>query len=150
MKKIIGIGIALISFSCSQAAEDIFPENHSPLYQWIGYIAECMGCTAVHVLGNYIQEDTDCVVGLGIFFIQVYLAKALQNYISKELFELNANDWAAAENNWAQFWGWLLSGYISKLTHSSSLNRRDVQQLHKILMKLEEIVKERKISVHIS
>jgi len=130
---------------CSEAGIPV--KSNTELYQWLGYLSECAACAAVHGTGSCLQENSsDPLLALAIFVAQFYIAKAAQVYISDEVFNFQANDWAAAENNWAHFWGWLFSGHMAKMMERCTELRRS----NMFAEKLKYVLKQRRIEIYIS
>ena len=104
---------SLLSLSTAYASESArCSENQRPaLNQWLGYCAQIGAVKIVHDMGNgiliNISDPVVCLLGImGKFMI----AKAAQEFVSVDMFAFDRNyDWAAMDNNYAGFWGWLIA-----------------------------------------
>lgn len=87
--------------------------------QVAGFLTQLAATTSVHIIGDtlidlchkprYERTPHDVLVAVCIWLCKFDIAKRLQNYVSDNLFEFESDDWAAAENNYANFYGWLLA-----------------------------------------
>jgi len=77
--------------------------------QWKGYAAQFASSALIHAVGyafikEHCRNDPSRVFA---FLVQLWVAKTMQHHISEDIYEFNNNDWAASQNNWAHFWGWV-------------------------------------------
>ena len=121
MKNIlILVAIAACTVSISSADKAIIIKDaqtnleqtkpHDQAYQWKGYATQLAACALIHALGRHLNNRTD--LGLVVILAQIYAAGEMKKYISDDVFEFNQQDWAYADNNYSNFWGWLTTEYI--------------------------------------
>ncbi len=84
---------------------------HNQAYQWKGYATQLAACALIHAIGQHVNNRTD--LGLIVLLAQICAAAEMKKYISNDVFEFNPKDWAHADNNYANFWGWLTTLYIA-------------------------------------
>ena len=86
------------------------------LTQWHGYLVQLGAAATVHALGNVIACHTEPLpLCLFVLLCKHGLAKAIQESISRDAFEFTQADWASSDNNYANFWGWLIAADTPRL-----------------------------------
>lgn len=93
--------------------------------QVIGFLTQVAATAGVYALGNQLaatvcpsrEESLDRqIASMFIILAEFKVAKDIQRYISQRIFRFGTTDWASADNNYANFIGWLLTSVRFQFT----------------------------------